>query len=73
VHRCVAGNPSIVDEHLDRAELRPDLFDALGAGIEIGDIELENWNAGLLVELPCGVVVATVIGRNIIAGVLQRY
>jgi hypothetical protein len=70
VHRCVAGDPSIVDEHFDRAKLRFDLFDALEAGIEIGDIELEDWNAGLLLELPRGVVVATVVGRNIIAGVL---
>src|SRR5260370_31923219 len=73
VDRCVAGDPGIVDEHLDRAEPRLDLFDALGAGMEIADIELEDWNAGLLAELPRGVVIATVIGRNIIAGVLQRY
>ena len=38
LHRAVAGDAGIVDEHVDRAELGLDLGDAGVAGVEIGDV-----------------------------------
>ena len=52
--------------------LGDDFLDALGAGLEGRDIPLEHRNAGLRLELLRGLVVAAVIGRDLIAGRLQR-
>ena len=73
LHRRVAGDAGIVDQHVDRAaERRLDRLDALGAGVEIGDVEFEDRDAGLGREFLRRLVVAAVIGGDLVAGVLQR-
>ena len=72
VHWKIAGDPRIVDEHLDGTQLGLDLLHPFGAGVEIRNIELEDRYSGLLVKLLCRLVVAAVIRRNLVSGVLER-
>ncbi|ANY83030.1 hypothetical protein BB934_32995 (plasmid) [Microvirga ossetica] len=55
------------------AELGFDGADARLAGSGIGDVELEDRDAGLSFELVGGFVIAAVIGRNFVACVLQTF
>ncbi len=68
----VAGDAGIVDQHVDRSELGFDLLDAGGAGIEGRDVPLVDGDAGLGLELLRRLVIAGVIGRDFIAGRLER-
>ena len=55
----------------DGADLGLDLADAFGAGVEIGHRPFEGPDAGFLGEGLCGLVVAGVIGRDLIPCILQ--
>jgi hypothetical protein len=56
---------------LDRAKLGLNLLHALGAGVEGRHVPLEHRDAGLGLEFLCGLVVASVIGRDFVAGGFQ--
>ena len=71
VEHAVAGDAGIVDENVDGAELGFDRADARLAGSGIGDVELEDRDAGLGFELVGGFVIAAVIGGNLVARFLQ--
>jgi hypothetical protein len=71
VEHAVTGDARIVDENVDGAELGFDRADARLAGSRIGDVELEDRDAGLSFELFGGFVVAAVIGSNFVARLFQ--
>ena len=68
----VAGDAGIVDQHVDRAEIGLDLLEAGGAGVEGRDVPLVDGDAGLGLELLRRLVIAGVVGRDLVAGRLQR-
>src|SRR5262245_13226577 len=68
VKHGVARDTGIVNKHLDRTELSFDLFDALGAGLVGRHIPFEYRDAGLGLELLSGLVIAAIVGRNLVAG-----
>ena len=72
MHRRVPRDARVIDEYLYRAELRLDRLQPLDASVEIGDIEFVDRDAGLLAELPPRCVIMSVIGRNLVPGILQR-
>ena len=72
VEHGVAGDAGIVDQHLDRAEIGLDLLEAGGAGLVGGDVPLVDRDAGLGLELLRRLVVAAVVGGDLVAGGLQR-
>ena len=60
VQRRVARDAGIVDQNFDRPERRLDRLHPVRAGGEIADVELEHRDAGIILELLCGPVVAGV-------------
>ena len=71
-HR-VAGDAGIVDQHVDRAEVGLHLFDAGRAGIVVGDRPFVDGDAGFRFEPGGSLVVAGIVRRDLVAGVLQRH
>ncbi len=69
-HR-VARDAGVVDQHLDRADLVLNADDALLAGDVIADVPFEDRDLGFLLERLGGLVVARIIGRDVIASLLQ--
>src|SRR5947207_15638555 len=72
MHRRVPRDARVIDEYLYRAELRLDRLHPLDASVEIGDIEFVDRDVGLLAELPPRCVIMSVIGRDLVPGILQR-
>ena len=53
--RCIVASrvmPALLTSTSIGPSSRLDRLDALGAGVEIGDVEFEDRDAGLVVELP---------------------
>ena len=71
VQRAVAGNPGVVDQHVDGAVIVHDLGHTGFAGFEIADIDLVNRDAGLRAEGGGGVVIAGVERRDAVPAVLE--
>ena len=69
----VAGDAGIVDQHLDRPEIGLDLLDAGGAGFERRHVPFVDRDAGLGLEFLRRLVVAGVIGGDLVAGGLERF
>ena len=67
----VARDAGIVDQHLDRADLVLDIDDALLAGDIVAHVPFKDRDLGFLLEGLGGVVVAAVIGGDLVAGLLQ--
>ena len=65
--RAVAGDAGVVDQDVDGADLGLDGLDAGLAGGVIADVELEDGDAGLGLEGVGGLVVAAVIGSDLVA------
>ena len=69
--RCIVASrvmPALLTSTSTGPELGLDRLDALGAGVEIADVELEDRDAGLAAETARAVcVVAAVIGRDLVA------
>jgi hypothetical protein len=72
LQHCIARDASIVDEHLDGTDLVLDLDNALLAGDVIADVPLEYRNSGLLLKGFGGVVIAAVIGGDVVACLPER-
>ena len=72
VQHGVARDAGIVDQHLDRADFGFDLLDAFGAGLEGRHVPFEHRNAGFGLEFLRRLVIAAVIGGDLVAGGLQR-
>ena len=72
MQQAVAGDAGIVDDDIDRAQLGFDLGEAFLALGEARDVPLVDRDAGLFLELGRRFVIAGVIRRNDVAGVLQR-
>ncbi len=72
MEHAVAGDTGVVDEHFDRAEIGDDRFEPLDAGFVGRHVPLVDVDAGLGLELGRRLVVAAVIGGNLVAGRLQR-
>ena len=68
----IAGDPGVVDQHVDRAQIGDDLPDAGLAGRKIRHVPFIDRDAGLLLELGRGLVIADIVGRNAVAGFLER-
>jgi hypothetical protein len=73
VEHGVARDAGIVNQHLDRTELSFDLFYALGAGLVRRYVPFEYRDAGLGLELLSGLVIAAIVGRNLITGRFQCF
>ena len=67
--RRVAGDPGIVDQHVDRTEVGLDLAHALLAGVIVGHVPFVGLDAGAVAELARALVIAGVIGGNLHAHV----
>ena len=67
----VARDAGIVDQHLDRADLVLDIDDALLAGDVVAHVPFEDRDLGFLLEGLGGIVIAAIIGGDVIAGLLQ--
>ena len=63
LHRRVAGDPGVVDENIDRAELGFDLADTVDARLMIGDVEFIGLDPGAVGEFARALVIAG-IGRG---------
>src|SRR5262245_17193025 len=68
----VARDAGIVDQDLDRADLVLDIDDPLLASEVIADVPFERRDLGFLAEGLGGVVIAGVIGGDVVACILQR-
>ena len=68
----ILGDAGIVDQHVDRTEIRLDLLDAGGAGLERTDIPFIDRDAGLGLEFFRRRVIACVARRDLVACGLQR-
>src|SRR5512140_2622995 len=68
----VARDAGIVDQHLDRADLVRNADNALLAGDVVADVPFEHRDLGFLLEGLSGLVIAAVIGGDIVASLLQR-
>src|SRR5690606_23706575 len=73
VHGAVAGDAGVVHQDVDRPEVGDDLRHARGALVEVGNVELVSCDAGRLVELPGGLVVACVGGGDAMTGILEGH
>ena len=69
----IARDTGIVDQHIDRAEIGFDLFDARRASLERGHIPFVDRDAGFGLEFLRRLVVAAVIGGDLIACGLERF
>ena len=67
----VAGDASVIHQHLDRAEIGLHLFDTGSAGLVRGDIPFVDWNASGGFEFLRCRVVTTVIRSDLVAGRLK--
>ncbi len=72
LHRRVAGDAGVVDQHVDRPELGFDLLHAFLAGIVIRNVPLVGGNSGALGELARTLVVAGVGGSDLHPHILER-
>src|SRR4030095_8198452 len=72
LHRRVAGDAGIVDQHVDRSDFFLDLLHARLTGFVVGDVPFERRNAGAFRELASALVIACVIRRDLHALVAQR-
>ena len=68
----VARDAGIVDEDLDRSDLVLDIDDALLAGEVIADVPFERRDLGFIAERLGGVVIAAVVGGDVVACALER-
>ncbi len=73
VKGAVAGDPGIVDQNFDGAEICLDLFQAGGAGLGVRDIPFVNRNSGFGFEGVGGFVIAGVSGGHLVARRFQRF
>jgi hypothetical protein len=71
VEHRVAGDAGVIDQDVDRAEIGLDLLQAGRAGVERGDIPFVDGDAGLAFELLCRLVIAAVIGGDLVARAAQ--
>ncbi len=71
MEHAVAGDAGVVDQHLDRTEIGRDLCQSRNAGFIRRHIPLVDVDPGLGLELGRDLVVAAVIGRNLVAGPIQ--
>src|SRR5690606_29456904 len=69
----MAGERGVADRRLDRREISLDPGEAILARLEVGDVPLVHGNPGLLLEPVGRLVVAGVVRRPPIAGVLERH
>src|SRR5215207_2109550 len=72
VEHRVAGDAGVVDQDIDRAEVRLHLLDAGRAGLVVGDRPLVDRDAGLGLELVRRIVIAGVVRGDRVARRLQR-
>ena len=72
VERRVAGDAGIVDQHLDRPEIGLDLLQARRRRRRRTNVPFVDRDAGLGLEFLRRLIVAAVIGGNLVAGRLQR-
>src|SRR5207253_3788182 len=68
----ILGDAGIVDQHVDRTEIRLDLLDAGDAGVERTDVPFIDGDAGLGLEFFRRRVIACVARRHLVACGLQR-
>src|SRR5580704_1897275 len=68
----VAGNAGIVDEHFDRSELGLNLFDAGRTGLKVGNVPLVDSDTSCSLEFLRRLIVAAVIGGDLVACGLKR-
>ena len=73
VEHGVAGDAGVVDQDVDRAEIGLDLLQAGRAGVERGDIPFEDGDAGLGLELLRRLVVAAVVGGDLVARAFSAF
>ena len=69
----VAGDAGVVDQHVDRAEIGLHLLHAGRAGFERGHVPFVDRDAGLGLELLRRLVVAAVIGGDLVTGGLECF
>src|ERR1700683_3267578 len=69
----IAGDAGVVDQHIDRSEIGLDLFDACRAGLKRRHVPLVGGDAGRALEFLRGLIVAAVIGGDLITGCLQCF
>src|SRR6185503_16009157 len=62
LHRRVASDPGIVDQHVDRTELAFNLTHAVLTRVEIGDVPFECLDSGAVREGACALVVTRIVG-----------
>ncbi len=72
VEHAVPGDAGIVDQDLDRPQIGLDLGDALDAGVVIGDRPFVDRDAGLGLERGRRLVIARIVGGDLISFGLQR-
>ncbi len=63
--------PALFTQHIDRADIRFDLFDSLGAGFERRHVPFVNRDMRLVLELVRRLVVACVARRDLVAAALS--
>jgi hypothetical protein len=68
----VAGNARVVDEYFDGSDFTFHFLDAFGAGVIRGHIPFEDGNTGLGLEFLRSLVIAAVIGGDLVTCRLQR-
>src|SRR5262245_12687983 len=73
VKHGIARDAGIVNKHLDRTKFSFDLFYALSASLVGRYIPFEYRDAGLGLELLSGLVIAAIVGCNLVAGRFQRF
>src|SRR2546426_1218704 len=71
VEHGVAGNAGVVDQDVDRAELRLDFLQSGGASLIGADVPLEDRDSGRGLEFLRRLVVAAVIGGDLASGGAQ--
>src|SRR5713101_6288766 len=72
VEGAILGDAGIVDQHVDRTQIRFDLLDASGAAVERTDVPFIDGDAGLGLEFFRRGVIACVARRDLVACGLQR-
>jgi len=71
LHRRVAGDSGVVDEHVDRPEVGFDLAHAFLARVIVGHVPFVGGDPGALGEFARALVVAGVIGSDLHSHVLE--
>jgi hypothetical protein len=69
----VTRDARIIDQYLDRTEFVLDVDDALLAGGIIADILLEDEDLVLVAEGLSRLIIAMIVGSNVVAGRLQSF